>query len=332
MFPQSCLRALPLAFGLLLSFSLCFSRFSLSFSLCFAFSLAFPLAFALHFACGLFLNCYCYCPSPVPCFLPWLWPCFCMLVSVATPCCRNHSCVLWLSVMVRWLRASSGVASLWLIYGWYLCESTTQTGQYVCVRQTPYTGPFCCFLALCSGSKLILVFSSWSTGAFCSVQRIKKRSGIFSTFNFSQLYKGNSNPYFQRIQHGHVSIFRCEVLIHLSADRGWRERFWHVNFGRHACWESTVRSHHISDRRNLHCLASSWTSHGSRNSWVYQQGPLVSAFFCGRIMCRLDSFDRLKDNVQLTAQDIKEHTFNRTSLGLLESQGAEFGDSNMDCM
>lgn len=26
-------------------------------------------------------------------------------------------------------------------------------------------------------------------------------------------------------------------------------------------------------------------------------------------MCRLDSFDRLKDNVQLTAQDIKEHTF-----------------------
>ena len=197
-------------------------------------------------------------------------------------------------------------------FGWYTGDTCVnpllKRGIRVCDKPLTQVH-FVVFLHFVVAPNWSLFSQVGAQGHFCSVQRIKKRSGIFSTFSFSQLYKGNSKPYFQRIQHGHVSIFRCEVLIHLSANRGWRERFWHVNFGRHACWESTVRSHHISDRRNLHCLASSWTSHGSRNSWVYQQGPLVNAFFCGRIMCRLDSFDRLKDNVQLTAQDIKEHTF-----------------------
>ena len=185
-------------------------------------------------------------------------------------------------------------ALVWRPFGWYTgdtCVNPLLKRGNTCVCDKPLTQVhFVVFLHFVVAPNWSLFSQVGAQGHFVVYNASKNVVAFLAHLIFSQLYKGNSNPYFQRIQHGHVSIFRCEVLIHLSADRGWRERFWHVNFGRHACWESTVRSHHVSDRRNLHCLASSWTSHGSRNSWVYQQGPLVSAFFCGRIMCRLDSF------------------------------------------
>ena len=102
--------------------------------------------------------------------------------------------------------------------------------EITCVRQTPLTGPFCGFLAFCSGSKSILLYSSWSTGAFCSEQRIQKRSGIFSTFSFSQLHMVIPTPVssvFNKYLNFYAYIFFVVCFIHcvsgvylLIADEG----------------------------------------------------------------------------------------------------------------